>query len=655
MYAVVVLGRLFMVSVLFTFWVGTIASLAEEGKNLTSPKIRIPNVAAHYPTEQVAPPPTFEGKAVIRDQEGNYVLLKRSMVEVAQAHEPLLDVTASPLADIYIQDGSETALAVNYGDSNNLIAVYNTFWDFSPDIPISNSTNASGSWTSRTLPNGGGTFTGYPFDPWANPGNAAGEFFATEIRNDASATSNSHCIVSRSTDGGASFSLFFERSKAVFQDREMADVDKTTARGGGAGSTHDGKVYLCYDDWGAGFSGYVGSFLQVLSSVGASLTEIQVSGTGAPPFRGSQLQPVAGTTDGTVYVLGSAISGGGSTQFAYFHEITAGGAGPNTFLKSTLSWSPCGQQLGVSGRWGLNGHRLDNHGYLDIDRSSGPNQGYLYFVSNRNPNPGSTALDQGDIHLSVSSNGATSWSTAVIPTAAGKTQYFPMLDVDDNGFIHLAYYQNETGATNGGVLNASSANLYYTFSTDGGSIWSTPVQVNSGSNTLDYEDPPPDRSGASYYLIGDYQQIQAIGNASSGTVYVIWSGYDKDRSNASVGNSRPRVIGSAVSYSAVLCTAKPGDASANGILGLDDVVRTINYAFDKPGFPPCASSNKICWLSDLLCRGDWNGIGAVALNDAIWGVNYVFDKDNPGTACLGSSLINCWLPLPSGVCCVPVP
>src|SRR5207244_1372981 len=138
---------------------------------------------------------------------------------------------------------------------------------------------------------------GPPFDPWTHPGNAAGEFFSTEIRRDSGSSGNSHTVVSHSTDGGISFSLFFEEVKAVFQDREMFDVDRTSARGGGAGTTHDGKVYLTYDDFGAGHTGYVGSFLQVIDTAGNPVIELQTSGTGSPPFRGSQMQPVAGVTD----------------------------------------------------------------------------------------------------------------------------------------------------------------------------------------------------------------------------------------------------------------------------------------------------------------------------------------------------------------------
>ncbi len=500
-------------------------------------------------------PPSFEGKVVVRDAADNYVPLARPAAPSVPASPPM------PIGgDIYLQDGSETSLAINFDSADNLVGVYNEHWDFNPDIPQSNSTDGNVSWTSRSLPNGGGTFTGPPFDPWTHPGNAASEFFSTEIRRDSGSSGTSHTVVSHSTDGGISFSLFFEEVKAVLQDRDMFDVDRTSARGGGAGTTHDGKVYLTYDDYGAGNTGYVGSFLQVIDTAGNPVIELQTSGTGSPPFQGSQMQPVAGVTDGTVYLQAAALSLSppvGATWIAEFHVITNAGAGPNTFMKSSMSWAAAGQQLGATTRWGLNGFRIDNHGYLAIDRSSGPRRGSLYFISNRNPNPANTALDQGDVYLSVSTDGAMTWTTAAIPTATGKTQYFPMLDVDGQGAMHVAYYQNEDG-----VLNASTANVYYTNSADGGTTWTTPVQVNAAGNTLNLDNPPPDRASTQYYLIGDYAQLRATGTGDATKVYVLWSGYDRTRPGTTVGNTPDRVLCTTVAQPECLADADCDDANA---------------------------------------------------------------------------------------------
>lgn len=87
-------------------------------------------------------------------------------------------------------------------------------------------------------------------------------------------------------------------------------------------------------------------------------------------------------------------------------------------------------------------------------------------------------------------------------------------------------------------------------------------------------------------------------------------------------------------------SAKPGDANASGTYSLADIIAAVNYIFNKPGFPACGSNSAICWLSDLLCRGNWNGDSDVTLADVIRGVNYLFNK--PGGP---------WNPVPVGACC----
>ena len=88
------------------------------------------------------------------------------------------------------------------------------------------------------------------------------------------------------------------------------------------------------------------------------------------------------------------------------------------------------------------------------------------------------------------------------------------------------------------------------------------------------------------------------------------------------------------------CTAIPGDANASGTLSLADAIADVNYIFNKPG---CAPQPQ-CWLSNLICRGDWDGTLTVTLSDVIRGVNYIFNK--PGGP---------WNPLPIDVCCQPLP
>jgi len=86
------------------------------------------------------------------------------------------------------------------------------------------------------------------------------------------------------------------------------------------------------------------------------------------------------------------------------------------------------------------------------------------------------------------------------------------------------------------------------------------------------------------------------------------------------------------------CLSKPGDANASGTYTLSDVIAIVNYIFNKPGCSP----QPLCWISSLLCRGNWNGDALVTLSDVIRAVNYIFNK--PGGP---------WNAQAVGVCCLP--
>ncbi|MCI0532152.1 MAG: hypothetical protein L0Y74_09425 [candidate division Zixibacteria bacterium] len=88
------------------------------------------------------------------------------------------------------------------------------------------------------------------------------------------------------------------------------------------------------------------------------------------------------------------------------------------------------------------------------------------------------------------------------------------------------------------------------------------------------------------------------------------------------------------------CDAIPGDANKDATLTLSDIVSVVNLVFNKSGCAPAP----MCWVYNLLCRGDWNADEIVTLADAIRGVNFLFDR--PGGP---------WDPIPSDVCCLPVP
>jgi hypothetical protein len=485
-------------------------------------------------------PPSYQGKS--GRGRGSEAPATRTAPAGAAAAAGPVPASAPPIVvagtDVFVGDGSETALAVDLADGNTIAANLNLGFLNSPSL--FNSLNGNGSWTARAFPPGSGVFTNYPFDPWASPGNTTGELFTSFLRfNATTPPTTARMVVGRSTDGGVSWSRFYEAVKSVDQDRDMFDIDRTSAQGGGSGTAHDGTLYLTFDGFDS-HGAYVASYLHVVSPAGALLREVTTSNPNQ--FHGSEMQPVPGINDGQVYLMSVSSNQTGDQLQLSFHEVN--GAGTTLVSdKSAFAFYAVGQQLGTSGRWGVNGHRIGAQMQMDIDRSNGPRRGTLYVLSTLNPNHADPTMDQGDVYLSVSTDGAQTWVHTLIPgLAAGKTQFFGMLDVDEDGWIHVAYYQNETGSTDNGVLNASTANVYYTVSADGGLTWATHTLVNGPGDTLQYFDPPPDLLAQTYYLIGDYAQVRAGRASGTKVAYVFWSGYDKNRDDITQFSKRDRGI-----------------------------------------------------------------------------------------------------------------
>jgi hypothetical protein len=169
-----------------------------------------------------------------------------------------------PLADTYVQDGTGPVVVADPLNPMDVFVAFNEGWDFDPDIPLSTSWQGGASWTSVQFPPGTGIYAGYPHTPWAQPGNDDQEYYASLVREDLYPTDNTHTIIARSGDSGANFGVFYEIPNDVRQDRSMFDIDRTSGRGGTTGA-HDGKLYVCYDDWGDGGPAYASSWLKVLT------------------------------------------------------------------------------------------------------------------------------------------------------------------------------------------------------------------------------------------------------------------------------------------------------------------------------------------------------------------------------------------------------
>ena len=213
--------------------------------------------------------------------------------------------------------------------------------------------------------------------------------------------------------------------------------------------------------------------------------------------------------------------------------------------------------------------------------------------------------------IKYSSSGVEQWAARYNGPADG-SDYGNSLTFDDDGNIFVT----------GSSLGSGSDKDYVTikYNQNGDTVWTR--RYNGPGNYLDDAQAIADKNG-NVYVTG----LSSL------------SGNDFDFATIKY-------------YPA--CAAIPGDANASGTITIADVTCINNYIFNQSGWSPCYANNNLCWLSGLLCRGDANGNGQVSQADVIYLVNYIFDKDRPPD-CYGSDPGNCWVPVPSDICCKPVP
>ncbi|MEO0260016.1 MAG: hypothetical protein ABIM77_04670 [candidate division WOR-3 bacterium] len=129
---------------------------------------------------------------------------------------------------------------------------------------------------------------------------------------------------------------------------------------------------------------------------------------------------------------------------------------------------------------------------MDIDM----NTGYIYIVY-QSTDPGRT---NWDIYFTKSTNGGASFSTPVrVNDITQGHQFFPWISCDENGKIHVIWYDTRTGGYN--------LDVYYAYSEDYGASFSQSMKVN------DYTKPPVWQT-----FIGDYNAI----DVKNGVAGVAW-------------------------------------------------------------------------------------------------------------------------------------
>lgn len=111
--------------------------------------------------------------------------------------------------------------------------------------------------------------------------------------------------------------------------------------------------------------------------------------------------------------------------------------------------------------------RVNSYPNLDVDRSGGARNGWIYIVTaEKNLAP---AGSDPDVIMHRSSDGGNTWSAGIRVNQDAlnnsKVQYFPAIEVDDAGGISIVYYDARNTPT------SDSVQVYISRSLDGGNTW----------------------------------------------------------------------------------------------------------------------------------------------------------------------------------------
>ena len=155
----------------------------------------------------------------------------------------------------------------------------------------------------------------------------------------------------------------------------------------------------------------------------------------------------------------------------------------------------------------FNGIRVNGFPRIDVDRSGGARNGWIYVVSSEKTI--APATDVSDVILHRSTNGGTTWTSSRVnqdTPGNGKRQYMAAVRVDEYGGVNVVYYDTRNIPTN------DSAQIYVSRSVDGGSTWSE-ILVS------DHKFQPKPISGLAGGYQGDYIGI----TSGNGKIWPYWA------------------------------------------------------------------------------------------------------------------------------------
>ena len=210
--------------------------------------------------------------------------------------------------------------------------------------------------------------------------------------------------------------------------------------------------------------------------------------------------------------------------------------------------------------------------YLDVDMNDGTL--YAVYFDTTNIVDGNANVD---LYFTKSIDRGTRWTTPVVINGDNDPpgdQFFPWIEVDDHGRIHIVFLDSRNTIQNDNVFNGMF-DAYYTYSDDGGDTWNE-FRLTSKSWNSAWS------SGGTF--AGDYLGMAVAGDR----VYPVYL----DTSN-----------GDADIYTNVIVFSRTGDLDGDGTVGVGDLLILL------AGWGPCDDC--------AGCRADIDGDCSVGVADLV--------------------------------------
>lgn len=284
--------------------------------------------------------------------------------------------------------------------------------------------------------------------------------------------------------------------------------------------------------------------------------------------------------DGELYAFGVPNSTSTST-FRLNKSVDANNAlATPTFTLTTVNMGGAFQIGGTPNPGGILGQPQ-----VVVDTSNGPRRGWVYLLATVNP----PTADNADIAFARSTDGGVTFEPAQRinpePVSASSWQWFATLGIAPNGRLDVVYNSTD------GTVNAQTSKIMYIASEDGGTTWSTPLQLTGTFNS--------NAGFPQQNKIGDYHDIESDDMGASVIVSATFTGgqdvyYIRIGEEDNNRNGRPDSIDIAFGFDP--------DCNHNGVPDSADIASGLSTDLDSDGRPDgCAAS----------CAGDFNLDGTV--------------------------------------------